>query len=316
MEIGYALSSEEHQPDALVDNARRAEQLGFSFALISDHFHPWTNRQGNSSFVWTVLGAIARQTDRLRVGTGVTCPTLRTHPAIIAHAAATVAAMMPGRFFLGLGSGERLNEHVLGDPWPPSHVRQEMLAEAIIVIKTLWSGEQIDHDGAFYTVENARLYTLPPEPPHIYLAASGEKTAELAGRLTDGFIGTSPKKETIEAFDQGGGKGKPRYGQLTVCWAPTEDEAVRTAHEWWPQTVLGGSLSVEIATPADFEAACETVRPEDVAQAMPCGPDPEKYLAAIREYADAGYDHVYLHQVGPDQDGFFSFFEREISPKL
>src|SRR5437764_1742725 len=179
-EIGYALSSEEHPPSNLVRFAQCAEEAGFSFALISDHFHPWLDRQGHSPFVWSVIGAIAQVTERLRLGTGVTCPLMRYHPAIVAQAAATCAAMMPGRFFLGLGSGENLNEHILGEGWPSAPVRQDMLEEAIDIIRLLWQGGEHSFDGTYFTVDHARVYTLPAEPPPLFLAAAGTKSAEMA----------------------------------------------------------------------------------------------------------------------------------------
>jgi coenzyme F420-dependent glucose-6-phosphate dehydrogenase len=312
--IGYALSSEEHTPGDLVRWAVRAEQTGFEFALVSDHYHPWVDRQGHSPFVWTLLGAIAGATERLQVGTGVTCPTMRIHPAVIAQAAATTAAMMPGRFFLGVGTGEALNEHIIGEHWPPTAVRREMLEEAVEVIRALWGGEQVLHRGDHYTVENARLYTLPPEAPPIVVAASGPKAAELAGRIGDGLVGLAPESELLEAFDEAGGKGRPRYGQVHVCWAADEGEARRTAHECWPNAGLGGELSQELPLPAHFEQSAETVREDDVAEKVVCGPDAERHIEKIREFADAGYDHVYVHQVGSDQEGFFRFYAEQVLP--
>jgi coenzyme F420-dependent glucose-6-phosphate dehydrogenase len=316
VEIGYALSSEEHAGRDLVRHAAAAEASGFQFALISDHFHPWIDRQGQSPFVWTVIGGIAQATERLRLGTGVTCPTIRIHPAIVAHAAATAAEMMPDRFFLGIGSGENLNEHILGDRWPPADLRLEMMEEAIQVIRLLWSGQTESHRGRHYTVENARLYTMPEEPPDLLVAAKGEKAAGLAGQLGDGLIAVSPDESTLKAFEGAGGGGKPRYGQVTVCWAEDEGSARRTAHEWWPNAALKGELSVELPLPRHFEQAASTVSEEDVAGSVVCGPDPERHLQAIREFADGGYDHVYVHQVGPDQEGFLRFYEREVLPKL
>ena len=314
--LGYSLSSEEHRPADLVAYARRAEECGFGFALISDHFHPWVDRQGQSPFVWTVLGAIAHATERLEVGTGVTCPTVRIHPAIIAQAAATTADLFGGRFFLGVGTGENLNEHVLGDRWPEVDLRIEMLEEAVEVIRKLWEGHQTSHHGRYYTVENARIYTLPETLPPIHVAGAGEKSGTSAGRIGDGFVGTTPDAETIQAFERAGGKGKPRYGQLTVCWGEDEAEARRTAVEWWPNMAVPGQLSQELPLPSHFDAAAKLVREEDMAGTIPIGPDPERHVAKIREYFDAGYDHVYVHQIGPDQDGFFRFYEREIIPKL
>jgi G6PDH family F420-dependent oxidoreductase len=316
VELGYAISSEEHAPLDLVANAARAEEAGFGFALVSDHFHPWIDRQGSSPFVWSVLGGIATRTERLRVGTGVTCPTIRIHPAIVAQAAATAAAMLPGRFFLGVGTGENLNEHVLGDRWPPADIRREMLDEAIEVMRTLWSGELVSHRGRHYTVENARIYTLPDAPPPVMVAAGGPEAAELAGRIGDGLVGTAPDAELLEAFETAGGEGKPRYGQLTVCFADDEAAARRTAYEWWPNGALKGTLSQELPLPSHFEAAAAMVTEEDVAEEVVCGPDPERHVAAIEEYAAAGYTHVYVHQVGPDQDGFLSFYADQVMPEL
>jgi coenzyme F420-dependent glucose-6-phosphate dehydrogenase len=315
LEIGYALSSEEHRPGDLVRFAVGAEASGFRFALISDHFHPWTDNQGHSPFVWAVLGGIARATEHLRVGTGVTCPTFRLHPALVAHAAATVADMMPGRFFLGVGSGENLNEHILGDNWPPAGIRLQMLEEAVEIIRELFTGEVVTHDGQYYTVHTARLYTLPEQSPPIMVAASGPMAAELAGRVGDGLISTAADAEIVNAFHSNGGHG-PRYGMVHVCWGPDEAEAVKTAHRQWVNAGIGGELGQELPLPAHFEQAAKTVRPEDVAELVVCGPDAERHRAKIREYADAGFDHVYVHQVGSDQDGFFRFYAEEVLPKL
>ncbi len=314
--IGYAMSSEEHPPAALVRHARGAEEAGFPFALISDHYHPWVDRQGQNPFVWAVLGGIAGATSRLRVGTGVTCPTTRIHPAIIAQASATVAAMMPGRFFLGVGTGENLNEHILGDPWPAPDKRLSMLAEAIELMRLLWEGGYKTHRGTHYTVEQARLYTLPDEPLPIAVAAAKEEAAKLAGRLGDAFVNTSPEKEPIELFESAGGRGKPKYGQITVCWAETHEQAKQTMHEIWPNAGIGGDLSYELPLPRHFEQAAENVEPDDLAESTPMGPDPAPYLEQIREYQQAGYDHIYLHQIGPDQEGFFRFWQQELRPQL
>jgi G6PDH family F420-dependent oxidoreductase len=315
LEIGYTLSCEEHRPGDLVRFAAGAEEAGFRFALISDHFHPWTDAQGQSPFVWSVLGGVAGATERLRVGTGVTCPTTRIHPALVAHAAATVADMMPGRFFLGVGSGENLNEHILGDAWPPVGIRLRMLEEAVAIIRELFTGDLVTHDGEYFTLHTARLYTLPEQPPPIMVAASGPMAAEVAGRIGDGLISTVPDPEVIEVYRRKGGDG-PRYGQLHVCYAPDEADAVETAHQQWINAAIGGELGQELPLPANFEQASKTVRPEDVAEKVVCGPDPERHIAKIREYADAGFDHVYVHQVGADQEGFFRFYAEQVLPKL
>jgi coenzyme F420-dependent glucose-6-phosphate dehydrogenase len=316
LKIGYALSSEEHAPNDLVRYAQRAEEAGFDFALISDHYHPWIDHQGHSPFVWSVIGGIAQATQRLALGTGVTCPTMRIHPAIIAQAAATSAAMMPGRFFLGVGTGENLNEHILGDRWPPHDIRQEMLEEAVEAIRLLWQGDTLTYRGVHYTIENARIYTLPDQLPPILVAASGPHAAEAAGRIGDGLITTAPEAELLKHFEAGGGSGKPCYGQLAVCWGHDEAAARRTAYEYWPTAAVRGELSQELPTPAHFEQAAEMVHEEDVAQAIICGPDPERHIAGVQEFVDAGYDHVYIHQIGLDQEGFFRFYERDVLPKL
>ena len=313
-ELGYALSSEEHGPLELVKNAARAEEAGFGFALISDHFHPWTDRQGESPFVWSVIGGIAQATERLRLGTGVTCPTIRTHPAIVAHASATAAVMMEGRFFLGVGSGENLNEHILADRWPPTRDRLDMLEEAVEIIRELWTGELVSHRGRHYEVANARLYTTPDMPPEVIVAAGGEAAAELAGRIGDGLVVTSPDEDTISRFSESGGEGKPRIGQCHVCWAESEEEGKRTALEWFPNIALGGELTQELPQPAHFEQAAELLSEDDIAGIAACGPDPERHVEMIQRFADAGCDRVYVHQIGPDQDGFFDFYEREVLP--
>ncbi|QPC84488.1 TIGR03557 family F420-dependent LLM class oxidoreductase [Phototrophicus methaneseepsis] len=316
LKIGYAISSEEHRPSDIVKHAQRAEEVGFTYALISDHFHPWIDEQGQSPFVWSVLGGIAQATQKLEIGTGVTCPLIRTHPAIIAQATATVAAMMPGRFFLGVGTGENLNEHILGDRWPAYEVRSEMLEEAIEVIRLLWQGGMQSHYGKYYTVENARIYTLPEEPIPLMVAASGTDSAELAARVGDGIISTSPDADIIKAFEEQATETRPKYGKLTVCWASNMVDAQMTAYKYWPTAGLKGSLSQQLPLPVDFESAAQNVTQEDIAKAIICGNDPQPYLDAIQEYVDAGFDHVYIHQVGPDQDGFFDFFKEHLLPRV
>jgi G6PDH family F420-dependent oxidoreductase len=315
MEIGYSLASEELHPTDMVRWAKRAEELGFRSAWVSDHFHPWVDRQGQSPFVWSAIGGIAATT-QLRVGTAVTCPLIRTHPAIVAHAAATSAAMMPGRFFLGVGTGEALNEHILGDRWPPADVRLEMLDEAVAVMRTLWQGGMQSHEGKHYRVENARLYTLPEEPVPVMVSGFGQKSAELAGRIGDGYIGTSPEVELLQTFDQTGGAGKPKLAGVKACWASDEGAARRTAHELWPNLGIPGQLSQELPLPTFFEQATELVTEDHVADMVVCGPEPERHLDMLRKYADAGYDAVFVHQIGPDQDGFLRFYAAEVLPKV
>jgi coenzyme F420-dependent glucose-6-phosphate dehydrogenase len=316
IELGYALSSEEHGPNDLVRNARLAEEAGFAFALISDHYHPWVDAQGQSPFVWSVIGGIAQATEKLRLGTGVTCPTIRIHPAIIAQAAATSQVMLEGRFFLGVGTGEELNEHVTGSAWPGPLKRLEMLEEAVEVLRLLWQGGYQSHYGTHYTVEQARIYTLPDEPPPIAVAAAQPKAAELAGRAGDALIAVSPERETVEQFEQAGGKSKPVYGQVTVCYAESEAEAKKTAYEIWPNGGFEGPLGQELAITEHYEAAAKLLSEDDVAETVICGPDPERHLEAIREYEQAGFTHVYIHQVGRDQGSFLRFYADKILPEL
>lgn len=313
--IGYSLSSEEHPPEALVRLARRAEEAGFAFAMASDHYHPWTSTQGQSPFVWTALGAVAQATKRLHVGTAVTCPLMRMHPAVAAQAAATTARLFGGRFAFGVGSGENLNEHILGDPWPEPSRRLEMLEEAIEVIRALWTGKTVVHRGRHFTVDEARLFTLPEAPPPIPVAASGPDSARLAGRAGDGLVAVAPDPELVNVFRSSGGEGKPCYGQITVCHGPSEKEARRTALESWPNSGLPGNVPWETKTTELFDAAVGLVRPEDI-DSIVCGPDPAPFVQSIERFAEAGFDHVWLHQVGTEQDAFLDFAERELLPKL
>ena len=314
-EFGYWLSSEEHRPLDLVRDTARAEELHFTFAMISDHFHPWIDAQGQSPFVWSVLGGIAEATERIEVATGVTCPMIRTHPAIVAHAAATVGAMLPGRFTLGLGTGENLNEHVTGARWPAPDERVEMLEEAIEVIRLLWQGGEQTHRGPHYTVDHATLYTLPEQPIPIAVAAAKPIAAELAGRLGDALVNTTPDEEIVSAYREAGGDG-PLYGQVRLCWAEDEEEAKETAFRLWRHTGLGGTINQELPRPSDFDAVAESVTKEVATGSLPCGPDPEPVLAEIRKWQEAGFDRIALHQVGADQEGFFRFWEQELQPEL
>ena len=306
-EIGYALSSEKHLPNDLVRHARLAEEAGFTFGLISDHFHPWHDNQGQSPFVWSVIGGIAQATERLRLGTGVTCPLIRIHPAIVAQATATCAAMMPGRFFLGVGTGENLNEHVTGVGWPAPDERVSMLEEAIEVMRELWEGDYTTFRGDWYEVDGARIYTLPEEPIELYVAAGAPRIAQLAGETGDGLIAVSADEEVVQEFDSAGGSGKPKIGMVHGCWAENRDDALKTALEVWPQAGLKGPLNQDLRLPADFMAAAEIVEAKHIEESTPLGPDPEPWLEEIRSFEQAGFTHVYVHQVGPDQEGFIRF---------
>ncbi|MFE1397923.1 TIGR03557 family F420-dependent LLM class oxidoreductase [Nocardiopsis dassonvillei] len=314
--FGYFLASEEHGPRELVRQARAAEEAGFDSLWISDHYHPWLDAQGQSPFVWSVVGAIGQVTS-LPVTTAVTCPTTRVHPAVVAQAAATAASMVRGGFTLGVGTGEALNEHILGQPWPPAARRLEMLEEAMEVMRKLWTGKLVTHRGRHYEVDTARLYTLPEEPPGIYMSAFGPKATGLAAREADGLIQVAPSDETVENFRAWGGDGKPVQGGLKVCWAPSEAEARRVAHERWPNEALAGEAPQLLPLPRHFEQLTQGLVTEDmVAEAIACGPDPEVHVAAIRPYLEAGVDEVYVCQVGDDQDGFFAFYAEEVLPRL
>jgi G6PDH family F420-dependent oxidoreductase len=312
-EIGIFFSCEERSAMEIVQGARRAEQAGFRSAWISDHFHPWNDAQGQSPFVWSVLGAAATVTDSMRWTTAVTCPTVRTHPGIVAHAAATTATMMPGRFRLGVGSGEALNEHVFGARWPEADVRLEMLEEAVSVIRLLWEGGFKSHHGSHYTLEAARLYSLPDEPPPILVSGFGPKAIALAGRIGDGYVTVGPDGEAVERYRRHGGRG-PITGGLKVCWGEDRDECVRTAHRLWPNEGLSGELAQVLPSPRHFEQAAQLVTEEQIASSLPCGSDPDEHIAAIQAYVDAGFDEVHVGQIGPGHGGFVDFYAREILP--
>ena len=313
-EIGFFLSSEEHGPGALLRFARMGEEAGFRSVFISDHYHPWLERQGESPFVWSVIGAIAGTT-RLRVMTGVTCPTVRIHPAVLAQAAATSALLLEGRFSFGVGSGEALNEHILGDRWPPADVRLEMLEEAVAVMRELWKGEFVTHHGRHYTVENARIYSAPDRPPPVLVSAFGPKATRVAARIGDGFVTTAPDDDAIRAYREAGGRG-PTVAAVKVCWSRDESAARKLAHDVWRTTGVPGELSQELPMPAHFEQASQIVTEEMVAEKIACGPDPERHAAALRQYLEAGFDEVYVSQIGEDQSGFLDFYFSEVAPRL
>lgn len=314
MKLGYFLSSEEHGPRELVRNARMAQEQGFEALWISDHFHPWNDEQGQSPFVWGTIGALSEAVT-LPITTAVTCPIVRIHPAVIAQAAATAAVQTEGRFVLGVGSGEALNEHVLGDRWPSADVRLEMLEEAIGLIRTLHQGDEVTHHGKHYTVENARIYTVPERPVPIYVSAFGPKAVKIAARCGDGYVSVGPAGELVEKYRAEGGRGPAQSG-LKVCWAESEEDAVATAHRLWPNDGLPGELAQVLPTPKHFEQASELVTPDMIREAVPCGPDPEKYAEKIKEFADAGFDEVYVQQIGPDQQGFFEFWAKQVVPLI
>jgi coenzyme F420-dependent glucose-6-phosphate dehydrogenase len=306
MEIGYWLASEEQGPRDLVSNARRADQTGFEFALISDHIHPWVDAQGHSPFVWGVLGGVAEVTERIRLGTAVTCPLIRIHPAIVAHAAATAQSLFDGRFFLGVGTGENLNEHVHGAKWPRPDERLEMLEEAIEIIRRLFGGKYETFRGKHYAVEQAKLYDAPADPPPIVVAAKAEKAARLAAAKGDGTMNTTPDAELVKLYKEAGGR-EPIYGKVAGAFAPSKEAALRIAKERQPNPALQGEASVELPLPRDFEALAELVRDEDLEQVLVLGNDPGAWRAKIDEYRDAGFTHLALHNVAEEQSEFIEF---------
>jgi G6PDH family F420-dependent oxidoreductase len=312
---GYKLSAEGFGPKELVRQAKRAEASGFDFVEISDHYHPWLDSQGHSPFAWTVLGAIAASTESIGLATGVTCPTIRYHPAIIAQAAATLAIVSDGRFTLGVGSGERLNEHVVGRGFPAVAERQALLREALEIIRLLWQGGYQSYRGEYLDLEDARVFDLPDELPVIAVAAGGTDAAELAADLGDGMFGTEPRRELLQAYRDAGGNG-PTYGEVGLAWAEDEASAVKAAFESSRWSLTGWKVMSELPNPVNFEASARFVREEDIAAQMPCGPDAAAHLEAIREYERVGYDHVVLADNGPDPDGFMDFFARELKPAL
>lgn len=313
--IGYFLSCEQFGPKALVDQAKRAEAAGFQSLWISDHFHPWNDEQGQSPFVWGVIGALSEATS-LPVSTAVTCPTVRMHPAIIAQAAATAAVQLDGRFILGVGSGEALNEHILGDPWPSLGRRLEMLEEAVEVMRLLHQGKQISHHGPHYEVQDARIYTLPDQPVPIYVSGFGPQAAEFAGRIGDGYCLAMPDADLVRAFRSSGGGDKPVQAGMKVNWATDADAAIEIARRLWGNEQLPGQLAQILPRPGDFADAMGLVTAEAVAEGIACGPDADLHANRVQAYVDAGVDEVYVQQIGPDMDGFFTTWEKEVLPRF
>jgi G6PDH family F420-dependent oxidoreductase len=314
MQVGLILSSEEYTPEELLDQARLAADAGMAGLCISDHFHPWIDAQGQSPFVWSMIGAVSQASD-LPIMTSVTCPTVRLHPAIVAQAAATSAVLTRGRFRLGVGTGEALNESILGGPWPSADVRRDMLAEAIDVMRRLWRGKVVDHRGEHYTVRNARLYTVPDEPVPVYVSGFGPASTRFAAEVGDGFVTTRPDQESIDLFrDIGPGKTVTVNGK--ACVAASVDDAERIAFERWPTTGLPGELNQVLPTPAHMEQAVSLVRPEQVTSIIPCGPDPERHIQAMRKFRDVGADELYVAPIGPHYREMINLYAREVIPAL
>ena len=310
--VGYFLSCEEYAPAELVEQAVAAERAGFDALWISDHFHPWNDEQGQSPFVWSVIGAIAQATD-LPVTTAVTCPTIRIHTAIIAQAAATSAVMLDGRFTLGVGTGEALNEHVVGARWPPFEIRMEMLEEAVSLIRRLWEGDFVTTRGQHYEVDNARIYTLPDEPPKVYVSGFGEKATKAAARFGDGYISTRPEPDLLQLFKDRSG-GKPAQAGFKVAWADDPEEGVDHAYRLWPNAGLPGELAQVLPSVKHFEQATQLVTRESTKESVVAGPDPQQHLAELRKYIDAGYDEVYVANMGPHYLAMIEAWGRDVLP--
>ncbi|MFG1705977.1 TIGR03557 family F420-dependent LLM class oxidoreductase [Nonomuraea sp. M3C6] len=318
VQIGYTLMSEQTPARELVDYAATAERVGFDYAVISDHYFPWVEEMGHSPYCWSVLGAAAQVTQRLPLMTYVTCPIMRYHPAVVAQKAATMGVLSGGRFTLGLGAGENLNEHVIGEGWPPVDTRHRMFAEAVQIIRELFSGEYITHQGEFYDVDSAKLYDLPDEPVPIGIAASGGQSAEIAAEYADVLVVNEPMPEVVKLFNAAGGQGKPVYGQLPIAYDTDPEAAKERAHKLWSWAACGGwKVMAELPSPVNFAAATGTVRPDDVARNVPCGNDVDAVVAGLRKFTDAGYTHVALVQIGHDQQQpFFDWAEKELLPAL
>lgn len=316
-QIGYTLMCEQSDPVSLVADAVAAEDAGFDFEVISDHYSPWLDSQGHSPNAWPVLGAVASRTSRVELMTYVTCPIMRYHPSIVAQQAATVGLLSGGRFTLGLGAGENLNEHVIGRGWPPANVRHEMFIEALDIIRGLFDGGYVDFPGDHFRVDSAKLWDLPDEPPPIAVAVSGRQSCDLAGRKADAMIAVEPEAELGRMFDAAGGTGKPRIGQVPICYDADRDAAVQRAHDQFRWFGGGWKVNAELPGTAAFAAASQFVTPDDVAAAIPCGPDLDAHVAAVRAFFDAGFTHVAVVQIGGDhQASFLRWAEKELLPAL
>jgi G6PDH family F420-dependent oxidoreductase len=317
-QFGYTMMCEQSAPDQLVRDLQNAEAAGFDFSVISDHYQPWLQEQGHSGYAWSILGAAAQATERIPLMTYVTCPTIRYHPAVVAQKAATMQILSGGRFRLGLGAGENLNEHVVGKGWPMVGVRHEMLSEAVDVIAGLFDGgESFNYRGRYYDVESARLWDLPDERVPIGIAVSGPDSCRLAGEKADVLVAVEPKKELVEMFDAAGGSGKSRVAQVAIAYDEDRDAAVRRAHAQFRWFGLGWKVNADLPGPPGFDAATQFVKPEDVGKQLSCGPDVEEHVEAVRPFIDAGFTEVALVQIGADrQDAFMGWAEKELLPAL
>ncbi|HEX5598912.1 MAG TPA: TIGR03557 family F420-dependent LLM class oxidoreductase [Micromonosporaceae bacterium] len=314
--VGYTLMCEQAGPKQLVDDAIRAEEVGFDLAVISDHYYPWLRSQGHSPYAWSVLGAVAHATSRMELMSFVTCPTRRYHPAVVAQKAATLGLLSDNRFTLGLGAGENLSEHIVGD-WPQVSARHEMFAEALQIIRSLLDGETLTYSGNHYEVPEAYLWDRPDQPVPVAVAASGRSSCEIAAEFGDAVVASTPDPKVPRLFDEAGGTGRPRYGQVAICYGPDEAECRKIAHDQFRWSGLGWKVNSELPSPEAFAKATQFVREEDVARTIPCGPDVERHVAAFKQFVDAGFTHVALLQVGGEQQASFLDWARdELLPRL
>ncbi len=304
---GYTLMTEQSGPKELVRYAVAAEEAGFDFEVSSDHYSPWLTSQGHAPYAWTVLGAVAQATGRVELMTYVTCPTVRYHPAVVAQKAATLQLLADGRFTLGLGAGENLNEHVVGEGWPAVDARHDMLEEAIAIIRALHTGELVTFDGEYFRVDSARIWDLPDQPVPIGVAVSGDKSVTTFAPLADHLIQVQPEKEVVDQWS-GAHEGSSRViGQLPICWGPDKDAAIAQAHDQFRWFGGGWAVNADLPTPAGFAAASQFVRPEDVADAIACGPDLDELAESARPFLDAGFTDIAFVQVGDEgQDRFLA----------
>ena len=321
--FGYTLMTEQNGPRDLVRFATGAEEAGFDFEVMSDHFSPWLTEQGHAPYAWSVLGAVAQATSRVDLMTYVTCPTMRYHPAVVAQKAATLQLLCDGRFTLGLGSGENLNEHVVGDGWPGVETRQEMLAEAVEIIRALHTGELVTYRGDHFDVDSARIWDLPEIPVELAIAVGGDRAIGRLAPLADHLVAVEPDAGLIESWNAVEGarrvepSGAKAIGQIPICWDPDEKTAVTRAHEQFRWFAGGWSVNADLPTPAGFAAASQYVRPEDVAESIPCGPDLDRIVDALKAFWEAGFTDVALVLVGGDsQDAFLEQAARPLLEKL
>src|SRR5689334_1619557 len=316
--FGYTMMCEQAPPDQLVRDLQTAEAAGFDFSVISDHYQPWLDEQGHSGYAWSILGAAAQATEKIGLMTYVTCPTLRYHPAVVAQKAATMQILSGNRFRLGLGSGENLNEHVVGQRWPAVGVRHEMLSEAVDIIAGLFEGDgAVNYRGRHFDVEQAKLWDLPDERVPIGVAVSGPDSCQLAGRKADLMIAVEPEAELGELFDRAGGGGKSRVGQVAIAYDADKDAAIERAHDQFRWFGLGWKVNADLPNPDSFESATQFVSPDQVADALSCGPDVDAHVEAVKEFVDAGFDEVAIVQIGGEQqDAFMAWAEKELLPAL